>query len=178
VSLLGDRLIEIHDALSAGNFPHAFGGAIALAYCTGEPRGTRDLDVNVFTPPSRTGEVFDALPDPVTITPASIEAAERDGQVRVWWDQTPIDIFLDTLRLHRQVASGVRQVPFDDRMIPVLDCTSLAIFKALFDRTRDWADIEAMVEAGQIDIGEAVSWLREIAGAEAPEAHRLAALQK
>ena len=132
----------------------------------------------MFTPPSRTGEVFDALPDPVTVTPASIEAAERDGQVRVWWDQTPIDIFLDTLRLHRQVASGVRQVPFDDRMIPVLDCTSLAIFKALFDRTRDWADIEAMVEAGQIDIGEAVAWVREIAGAEAPEAHRLAALQK
>lgn len=177
MSLLADRLIEIHDALTAASFPHAFGGAIALAYCTEEPRGTRDLDVNVFANPSRVKEVFAALPDAVEITPANIEEAERDGQVRVWWDETPIDIFLDTLRLHREVASGVRQVPFGDRMIPVLDCTSLAIFKAMFDRTRDWADIEAMVEAGKVDIGEAVSWVQEIAGAEAPEARRLAALQ-
>jgi hypothetical protein len=176
MSLLAERLIAIDDALAAGKFPHAFGGAIALAYCTGEPRGTRDLDVNVFAAPSRAREVFAALPDAVTITPATIEQAERDGQVRVWWDETPIDIFLDTLRLHQEVADGVRRVPFTDRTIPVLDCTSLAVFKAMFDRTRDWADIEAMVQDGNVDIGEAVSWVKAIAGAEAPEARRLAAL--
>ena len=28
--------------------------------------------------------------------------------------------------------------------MPVLDCASLVIFKAFFDRTSDWADIEAV----------------------------------
>jgi hypothetical protein len=176
VSLLAGRLLEVHDALEEGGFPHAFGGAIALAYCTLEPRGTRDLDVNVFVAPSRVAEVFAALPDAVAISTANIEEAERDGQVRLWWQDTPIDVFLNTLELHREVARGVRMVPFMERMIPVLDCTSVAIFKALFDRTKDWADVEAMVEAGKIDIDEAVRWIEQVAGAGAPEAQRMAAL--
>lgn len=53
MSLLAQRLLAVHDALDAAELPHAFGGAIALAYCTEEPRGTRDLDVNVFVDPTR-----------------------------------------------------------------------------------------------------------------------------
>jgi len=62
VSVLGRRLLAIHDALESGAIPHAFGGAIALAYCTEEPRGTRDLDVNVFVPPSDAAQVLGLLP--------------------------------------------------------------------------------------------------------------------
>jgi hypothetical protein len=39
MSALAKRLIDIHDALTAADLPHAFGGAVALAYCTQEPRG-------------------------------------------------------------------------------------------------------------------------------------------
>lgn len=70
MSLLAQRLHEIHDALSDAKLPHAFGGAIALAYCTEEPRGTRDLDVNVFVDPGRAKEVFAALPAVVTVAEA------------------------------------------------------------------------------------------------------------
>lgn len=176
MSVLGDRLIAVHDALEGAGFPHAFGGAIALAYCTLEPRGTRDLDVNVFVSPQHVRDVFAALPADVAIGAEDIAQAQRDGQVRLWWQDTPVDVFLNTLELHEQVARGVRQVPFMDRMIPVLDCTSVAIFKALFDRTKDWADIEAMAEAGKLDIPEAVRWIEQIAGSDAPEAERMAAL--
>lgn len=177
MSLLATRLLEIHDSLASADFPHAFGGAIALAYCTHEPRGTRDLDLNIFVAPGRVGEVFAALPDGVTVTPENIARAERDGQVRLWWDDTPIDVFLDTLRLHGEVARTVRMVPFANRTIPAVSCTALAIFKALFDRTRDWADIEAMVEARSIDIDEAIMWIKEIAGEDAAEAKRMADFQ-
>jgi len=34
--------------------------------------------------------------------------------------------------------------------VPVLDCTALTIFKVLFDRTRDWADIEDMIAVGSL----------------------------
>jgi hypothetical protein len=84
MSLLARRLLEIHDALSRAKLPHAFGGAIALAYCTEEPRGTRDLDVNVFVDPSRSKEVFEALPDVVSVTRTDVQKMEQEGQARVW----------------------------------------------------------------------------------------------
>jgi hypothetical protein len=176
MSLLATRLIAIHDALAASRLPHAFGGAIALAYCTEEPRGTRDLDVNVFVAPGRAKDVFAALPEPVTASVSDVEAAERDGQVRVWWEDTPIDLFLDVHRFHRDVATGVRQVPFMGRSIPVLGCTALAVFKALFNRTKDWADIEAMVEVGALDVADATARVRAMAGAEHPAVGRMASL--
>ena len=176
MSLLAQRLLDIHDALSAAKLPHAFGGAIALAYCTEEPRGTRDLDVNVFVDPARAREVFAALPDVVTVTDADITTLEEEGQVRVWWEETPIDLFLDIHSFHDEVAQNVQVVPFEGRTIPILDCTALAVFKALFDRTKDWADIEEMVTAGALDLPHAAAWVERLVGSDAPALGRLKSL--
>jgi hypothetical protein len=176
MSVLGDRLLAIHDALDAARLPHAFGGAIALAYCTEEPRGTRDIDVNIFVDLTNAAGALDALPDSVTVTESDIEAARRDGQVRVWWDDTPVDVFLDVHEFHRDVPGGVRRVPFEDREIPVLGCAALVVFKAMFNRTKDWGDIEAVVEAGALDATEVLGWLVRLLGADDPAVARLAAL--
>jgi hypothetical protein len=152
MSLLGQRLLDIHDSLSRAGLPHAFGGAIALAYCTEEPRGTRDLDVNVFVDPARAREVFAALPEGVRASETNIAAAERDGQVRVWWEDTPVDVFLDVHSFHVEVADNVRNVTFEGHEILVLDCTALTVFKALLDRTKDWGDIEEMIAADALTL--------------------------
>jgi hypothetical protein len=164
VTELGDQLLAVHDGLDAAVIPHAIGGAIALGYCVLEPRGTRDVDVNVFVGPQRARDVFAAMPEEVELDGAALEQAERDGQVRLNWGITPIDLFLSVLPLHDWAESHVREVPFEGRTIPVLGCTGLAIFKAMFNRTRDWADIEAMVEAHTIDFDEAINWVREMIG--------------
>jgi hypothetical protein len=177
VSLLADRLLAVHDALAKAELPHAFGGAIALGYCTLEPRGTRDLDLNVFVAPDRVKEVFAALPDGVSVTALNVEQAERDGQVRVWWDDTPIDIFLNVLPLHAEVERHVRLVPFAERTIPVLGCDALALFKAMFDRTRDWADIEAMVEAKALDLEATALRICQLEGDDSSRAKRLLELR-
>ncbi|HTZ63160.1 MAG TPA: hypothetical protein VMB51_03570 [Solirubrobacteraceae bacterium] len=176
MSLLGQRLLDVHAALSQAELPHAFGGAIALAYCTREPRGTRDLDVNVFVDPARAAEVFAALPDAVSVTGASVATARRDGQARVWWDDTPIDVFLDVHRFHGEVADSVRLVVFEDHEIPVVGCTALAVFKALLGRTKDWADIEEMGGAGTLDFPHALAWVERLLGPESPTTRRLASL--
>jgi hypothetical protein len=176
MSELGDRLLLMHDALDRARIPHAIGGAIALGYCTLEPRGTRDLDVNVFVGPDRVKDVFAALPAGVAISGLALEQAERDGQVRLWWEETPIDLFFSVLPFHDQVAGGVLQVSFEGRSIPVLDCTALAVFKAMFDRPRDWVDIEAMVEARALDLGEASRWVSEMAGPQSAAARKLVEL--
>jgi hypothetical protein len=164
VTGVADRMLAVHDALRDAGFPHAIGGAIALGYCTLEARGTQDVDVNVFVDPSRTREVLAALPEGVRVRGQDVERAERDGQVRLLWDATPIDLFFSVLPFHDEVERNVRQVSFGDRTIPVLDCTGLAIFKAMFGRSRDWVDIEAMVEARSFDVDEATRWIREFVG--------------
>ncbi len=176
MSDLAGRLIAIHDALSAAGLRHAFGGAIALAYCTEEPRGTRDLDVNVFVHPDLAKDVFAALPEGVATSAGELETAEREGQVRLWWQDTPVDIFLNVHPFHEEVARGVREVPFSGRLVPVLGCTSLAVFKALLSRTKDWADIEEMVKVGAMDLPDALAWVQQILGADAPALARMRSL--
>lgn len=177
MSQLGERMLAIHDALDEAGLPHAIGGALALGYCTAEPRGTRDLDVNVFVAQSRFREVAEALPESVTITASDIALAERDGQVRLMWDDTPVDVFMNNVPFHGAAQKSVREVDFMGRTIPVLGCTSLAVFKAMFDRTQDWADIEAMHAVGAIDLDEVARWLREMAGSESPRVRRLEQLK-
>jgi hypothetical protein len=176
VTELGDQLLAVHDGLDAAGIPHAIGGAIALGYCVLEPRGTRDVDVNVFVDPQRARDVFAAMPEGVELSGLQLEHAERDGQVRLRWGITPIDLFLSVLPFHDRVQAHIREVPFEGRTIPVLDCTGLAVFKAMFDRTRDWADMEAMVEARTIDFDEATHWIREMAGDD-ERVEKLAALR-
>ena len=132
--------------------PHAFGGAIALAYCTLDPRGTSDIDVNVFIPATDAARALSALPRSVAVSPGAAEAIARDGQIRLWWDETPVDLFFDYEAVHEDAARHVRSVPFEGEQIPVLGPVELAAFKAMFDRTRDWADIEAMFAAGTLDV--------------------------
>jgi hypothetical protein len=177
VSLLAERLLAVHDALAAARLPHAIGGAIALGYCTAEPRGTRDLDVNVFVTQSRFREVVEALPEGVSVTPSDIATAERDGQVRLFWEDTPIDIFLNNVPFHKEVQKSVREVEFMGRSIPVIGCASLAVFKAMFDRTQDWADIEAMVAKGSIDLEQVIQWIAEMVGPQSPQLRRLEQLR-
>jgi hypothetical protein len=108
--------------------------------------------------------VLAALPEGVRVRGQDVERAERDGQVRLLWDATPIDLFFSVLPFHDEVERNVQHVSFGDRTIPVLDCTGLAIFKAMFGRSRDWVDIEAMVEARSFDVEEATRWIREFVG--------------
>jgi len=164
MSVLASHLLEIHDALSAAGLRHAFGGAIALAYCTEEPRGTRDLDVNVFVRPELAKDVFAALPDGVARSEDELVRAEAEGQIRLWWQDTPIDIFLNVHPFHDEVARGVREVPFSGRLVPVVGCTALAVFKALLSRTKDWADIEEMLRAGRLDVAYVSGILGEYLG--------------
>lgn len=176
MSVLVERLHAVHDALAKAHLPHAFGGAIALAYCTAEPRGTRDLDVNIFTDAGNAREALSTLPPQVAVGEADIEAVIHNGQTRLWWDDTPIDVFLNNHPYHLEVAKGVRWVPLAGREIPVLDCAALIVFKAVFNRTKDWADIEAIIESGAEGPEQARESLAELLGDEDPTVKRLDSL--
>jgi hypothetical protein len=177
MSELVDKLFAIHDALEAQSLPHAFGGAIALAYCVEEPRGTRDLDVNIFCDAADAGKVLGALPDGVRVGAEDVERVERDGQARLFWDGVPVDVFLNNLPLHDAVSTAVVWVPLEGREAPVLDCGSLVVFKSFFGRTKDRADIEAVAVASPEDIETAAETLADLVGEEDEAYRRLASIR-
>jgi hypothetical protein len=176
LSELVDKLLAIHGSLKESCVPHAFGGAIALAYCVEEPRGTRDLDVNIFVDAAKAGPTLACLPSGVKVTGDDVARVERDGQARLDWDGTPVDVFLNNVPLHQAVASSIVWVPLAGHEVPVLDCASLAIFKAFFDRTKDWADMEAIAQATPEDIDAAAATIAELVGPEDPAVKRLQSL--
>jgi hypothetical protein len=176
MSMLIDKLFAVHDSLTEAGLAHAFGGAIALAYCTEEPRGTRDLDVNIFSDAALAKSVLAELPEQVSVSARDVQAVARDGQTRLWWGETPVDVFLNNHPLHDAVARGVAWVPLAGREIPVLDCASLVVFKALFNRTRDWADIEAVADRSPRSIEQAATTVGELLNDDDPICERLRAL--
>jgi hypothetical protein len=176
MSELVEKLFSIHDSLTEAGLIHAFGGAIALAYCVEEPRGTRDLDVNIFVDASEAERALKTLPQGVKVRKKDIAKVKRDGQARLDWDGTPIDVFLNNIPLHEAVAAAVVWVRLEGREIPVLDCASLTIFKAFFDRTKDWADIEAISIATPEDIEEAAATIADLVGEDDPAYQRLRSL--
>src|SRR5258705_13381884 len=90
------RIVALHKALAKGDLARAFGGALALAWCTQRARGTIDIDVNVFVDTQQSADVFRALPKNVVRNENDLATLRREGQVRIWWDKTPLDLFLNT----------------------------------------------------------------------------------
>ena len=71
------------------------------------------------------------------------------------------------------MATRVQWEPFAGAELPFLACSDLAVFKAFFDRTQDWADLEAMHEAGTLDVATVVGTLATFLG---PDDERIARL--
>ena len=147
-----DAVVELHDGLVSAGIRHAFGGAFALLWCTGEPRTTVDIDLNIFAPPTETQRVLDALPADLVATEEDVSRLMTLGQCRLLFDGIPVDIFLDTTRFHDDLRLHVAEHELAGRRLPFLGCNDLAVFKAFFNRRKDWADIEEMLRAGQLDV--------------------------
>jgi len=161
---LVDKVVAIHVALDAAQLPHAIGGALALAY-HGEPRMTVDVDVNVFVSPSEAMAVGAVL-GRLGVSLDRLATAVRDGQVRLWWGRTPVDLFFSYDEVHHTMAEGVEVVRFADIDLPILCAEDLVFCKAVFDRPKDWIDIDqVLLSAGpRFDINRVRRLLDRIVG--------------
>jgi hypothetical protein len=170
---LPEKVIAIHESLAAARVPHAIGGALALAYYA-EPRATIDVDVNVFVPTERWPDVRDALAPLGVDVDLDLAALERDGQARLWWDRNPIDLFFSYDLFHEEMRRRARRVPFAETTIPILAPEHLAVCKAMFNRAKDWLDIEQiLVATSPLDTAAIEDWLRRMVGADDPRIARL-----
>ena len=176
---LPEKVIAIHEALRAAKVPHAFGGALALAYYA-EPRATIDIDLNVFLPVERWREAIEELgPLGVRITKLDENALLRNGQCRLWWERNPVDLFFSYDPIHEEMRERIRRLPFADETLPFLSPEHLAVCKAMFNRPKDWLDIEQMVIASnpRLDLDDVETWLRRMVGADDSRVRRVAELR-
>ncbi len=183
--LIVTRTLAVYRALSDAGIECAIGGALALNYHIDDPRATRDIDVNVALPRHDAVRALRALPADVPWTGGHRASIERDGQVRIPWPvdgavAMPLDLFFAESAYHAVVARRAIEVPLRDRTIKVLSATDLTIFKALFDRSKDWPDIEAMLGAhdSSVDVDEAIRWVARIVGDQDPRTAKLRVLHR
>lgn len=183
--LVVSRALAVYQALKAAGIPCELGGALALAYHVDDPRGTRDIDVNVGVERADAKRVLSTLPADVPWDERSVAAIERDGQVRLRWPVTgaaplPLDLFFAEHELHTRVSQRAVTVPMRDTEVLILSATDLTIFKALFDRPKDWVDIQAMLDAhdSSVDLADAAHWVARIVGERDPRVRRLRELQE
>ncbi|HVE46659.1 MAG TPA: hypothetical protein VNA57_07930 [Acidimicrobiales bacterium] len=143
-------VVALHDHFAGRRVPHAFGGALALNYYA-EPRGTIDVDVNLFVPLDDAPAVIENLsplglrPDPDDTTRAPVAGMRllgHHGEVA--------DLFFSVDEHYAEVARRVRRFPFGSppRRLPFLSAEDLVVFKLSFNRDKDWVDIRQLFVAG------------------------------
>lgn len=170
---LPEKVVAIHRRLAQAKIDHAFGGALALAYYA-EPRSTIDIDVNLFVSPSSYPEVERELAKIGIGDGADLAAVERDGQCKLRWGDTPIDLFFAYDDLHEAMRTAARREPFGQDTISVLSPEHLIVCKTIFNRPKDWLDIEQMlICVEELDAANVRAWLTRILGSEDPRSERL-----
>lgn len=161
---------RLADALEAAGLPYAVGGAIALAYWA-PPRGTADVDINVFAGADEVARV-DAALDVLVSLGISIDRAnawseiEAGGCVRGVVGRTAVDTFFDSIPLHDSAADRVVVRPLQGRPARILSAEDLIVLKLLFFRGKDILDVERIVATmGQaLDRAYVRSWLLDCVG--------------
>jgi hypothetical protein len=163
---LDRKVVVLSEALRDAQIPYAFGGALALAYYA-VPRATIDVDINVFVAPDQFDHVVEALA-PLGVAASSKDRARvaRDGQTRLRWSTTPVDLFFAYDEFHFHAATRIRRVPFGSDTIPILAAEDLLVCKVVFDRRKDWIDIEQTLlsTAGTLDLDDVRQRVRAIVG--------------
>ena len=167
VATMAERIVTVHRSLDAAKIPHAFGGAIALAYHTLRPRATSDIDINVALPGAEAERVFRGLPAQVKWTGQLIRVAQVRDEVRLRWLRSgSIDLFFAKDDYYQLVENRKEIQRFAGTTIPVISATDLTVFKTLSNRAQDWVDIAEMLKAGTVDVSEALRWAEHLGGVE------------
>lgn len=96
------------------------------------------------------------------------EAAEREvadtDQVRLAWGGTPVDLFFAYDPLHASCRERSVVVDFFGQPIRVLSAEDIVIFKTLYNRPKDWLDIEQVlaIQAERFDGAYVRAWMGRI----------------
>jgi len=151
---------QLAKKLSERGQEYALGGAVALSYWA-EPRGTMDVDLTLFLSIQKPSEVVWLLGEIGCIVSATnaIASIQEHGFCQAEFDSFRIDVFLPTIPFYEQARSRRRKVSLGNQQAMVWDAETLAVFKMMFFRRKDIADVEAILHNQQASFDR--HWVRE-----------------
>jgi hypothetical protein len=138
---------RIADLFERESISYAIGGALALAVA-GVPRGTADVDVNVFVETAELPRILGLLRSlgMEVDAEAALARAERDGMFIARWDGMRIDVFLPSIPFSREAErTRTRITDVSGWSGWFLSAESLSVFKLLFFRGKDLVDLERLI---------------------------------
>lgn len=159
--------MHLADSLGAAGVPYALGGALAYGVW-GIPRGTLDVDLNVFVHPNELPHALDVL------SAAGVrfdrEEAEREsldgGQFVGWFGSMRIDVYIPSIGFSWEAARTRAQAEPFGRAAWFLSAESLCVFKLMYFRTKDIGDLERMIatQGKRLDAPYVRRWIVDIMG--------------
>jgi hypothetical protein len=162
---------QIARALESRGCDYAIGGAIALGYWA-QPRGTIDVDVTLFLPPQQPTQCVRLLQQigcNLNAT-AAIQSFAEHGCAEVELDGCGIHVFLPTVSFYDLARQRRKQVPLGDQQVMIWDAETLCVFKMMFFRRKDIADVEQILRSGgeKLDRAWILDQLHELYGRRDP----------
>lgn len=164
----GEAAERLAEALEAAELPYAIGGALAMGV-HGYPRGTLDVDVNVFLE-------LDDLPRLLTVLhrlgmdvddQAARVRAEHEGMFVVRFDGLRVDVFVPSIPFSWEAErTRVRVTTADGTSYWFLAPEAVVVFKLLLFRGKDRVDLERFVasRAGNLDHAYVRRWMVDMMG--------------
>lgn len=151
---------ELAAALNAADCEYALGGAIALGFWA-EPRGTLDVDLTLFLPvtqPSSCVRLLQNIGCEVRSNQA-IQSLTEHGFCQVEFGGRRVDIFLPLTPFYEQARLRRQKVILGDQPVMIWDAETLCVFKMMFFRRKDLADVEQVLRMQSSDFD--AQWVRE-----------------
>lgn len=162
--------MTVSGALRSAGIEHAVGGALALGFHA-EPRGTYDVDLNIFVAAEEADAALDVLRGTgiEMADDAAAIVAER-GDIFLMHGGCRLDLFFNSIPLHSRAAGRTRTVSLLGERIPILSAEDLIVLKLLYNRHKDIVDIERIVAAvgERLDRGYVRAAIIECVGEEDP----------
>jgi hypothetical protein len=165
-SLVG-VVVELVDRLEAAGIDYALGGAIAYS-AWAEPRATRDIDLNLWVEPAQLQAAFDLLAAAGVAVDRGAATREIDerGMFIGYHGDYRVDVFVPSVPFYETARARRQRVDLAGRQTWVLSPETLAVFKMLFFRPKDLADIGRMlvIQRGRFDSAFVRAWLITMLG--------------
>lgn len=175
MSTLIEKLISVVATLEGNDISYALGGALALAnYLPKDSiRTTYDIDLNIFSESREASKTLSSLALPEMHGADPLEVAKRDGQVRLLWDDTPVDLFFADIEFCKQAEHNALSMTLRDRVIPILSVSDLVTCKVIFNRDKDWLDVASVRAHPKLDWDSVHHWVSVICGTDSVQWHSL-----
>ena len=126
-----------------------------------------DIDLDIFVDADTPGPALDCLAElGVAMAAGMGETIVQTGQARLRFRGVFLDVFFAVHPLYGSCDRRAVTVPFDGGSIRVLSGEDLVIFKALFNRPKDWVDIDQILRMNEarFDSAYVLNWLDELVG--------------